>query len=673
MKKKLNNHKYYNYVAFRTAVIYIVLSALWILFSDKLLLTNPETAVYISTVKGWFYTVVVGIFIYFTLAREINLIQKAEKETEELQLLLKSSLDSQKDTILLSIDKNYNYLYFNKALLGVAKYAYGQDIKLGDNSLDIMPPEDRAAAKESYDRSLNGESFTTIHIYGDKNKAYYESFFNPIINDRGEIIGVTVLAKNVTERIKMEENNKWLASFPLLNPWPVIEIDKETGLVFVNNAAKKLLPDLESKNLNHPFLKDINTYFLKLNIKDKTETNREIKINDNYYFQALTLINPQQLRIYAIDVTDLKKAEGLIVSEKEKYKSLFSNMINGFAYHKIITDKNNKPIDYKFLEVNPAFEKLTGLKSSDIINKNVTNVIPGTEDDPADWIGKYGQIALTGQGASFESHSTAINKWFNISVYSPKKGYFATVFEDITDRKENEKRLLELDKLKDNFLSVTTHELKTPLTPIKSQSQLLLNGDYGPLNPEQRHAVAMIVHNEENLNRLTNDLMDISKIKSNKLKLILEKVKLNDIINNIIKDNSNLTKEKNITLSFEPLLNNLEIIADKLRITQIVSNLLNNAIKFTPDGGQIYINTEKNDNNVIITIKDTGIGIGQENIQKLFTPFFQIQSNLDRQYRGTGLGLAITKGIIEAHGGKIWIESPGEGQGSSFIFTLPIK
>jgi PAS domain S-box-containing protein len=416
-----------------------VLSAMWILFSDKLLLTNPNTTIYISTAKGWFYTIIVGVFIYFTLTREINLIKKAESATEELQLLLKSSLDSQRDTILLSIDKNYNYLYFNKALVDVTKYAYGVDVKLGDNALEIMPLSDRAAAKQNFDKALSGESYMDIRIYGDKNKAYYESFSNPIINESGKIIGATVLARNVTDRIKAEE------------------------------------------------------------------------------------------------------------------------------------------------------------------------------------------------------------------------------------------KLKELDKLKDDFLSITTHELKTPLTPIKSQSQLLLNGDYGPLNAEQRHSILMIARNEENLNRLISDLTDISKIKSNKLKLIFEKVKPNEIINSIIKDVANLTEEKNINISFLPVANDLEIIADKLRLTQIVSNLINNAIKFTPENGHINIDAKNIDNNVIITIKDTGIGLSLENINKLFMPFFQVQSDLNRQYRGTGLGLAITKGIVEAHGGKIWAESPGEGQGSSFIFTLPIK
>lgn len=375
----------------------------------------------------------------------------------------------------------------------------------------------------------------------------------------------------------------------------------------------------------------------------------------------------------ARELNNLNNAKQIIIKEKEKYQSLFSNMINGFAYHQIITDNNNIPINYKFLEINSAFEEMTGLKRQEIIGKNVTDVISGVKYESANWIGKYGKVALSGKGSFFEDYSVSLKKWFNISAYSPQPGYFVTIFEDITERKLIEKKLLELDKLKDNFLSITTHELRTPLTPIKSQVQLLLEGDYGKLNSEQERAIKMISRNEENLNRLTSDLMDISKIKSNKFTLILEKIELNEIINNIIKDLKSLAKEKNIIISFLPLIGIPKINADKLRIVQIMNNLISNALKFTPENGQINIELKNSDNNIVISIKDTGIGLATENLSKIFTPFSQVQNDLNRKYRGTGLGLSITKGIVEAHGGKIWAESPGEGQGSSFIFNLPIN
>jgi len=159
--------------------------------------------------------------------------------------------------------------------------------------------------------------------------------------------------------------------------------------------------------------------------------------------------------------------------EKDKeYKLLFDNIINIFSYHKIITDDKGKPIDYEFIDVNPAFEELIGLPKKDIVGKRVTQVLPGTEKDPADWIGKYGNVALTGKPIKFENYSENLKKWFSISAYSPKKGYFVTLFEDITDIKNTkdliQKKLDEAEKL--NQLMVN-RELK--MIELKKQVEAL--------------------------------------------------------------------------------------------------------------------------------------------------------------------------------------------------------
>jgi PAS domain S-box-containing protein len=130
------------------------------------------------------------------------------------------------------------------------------------------------------------------------------------------------------------------------------------------------------------------------------------------------------------------------INKDKEYKLLFSNMTSGFAYHKIITDDSGKPIDYEFIDVNTAFEQIVGLKKDTIVGKKVTAILPGTEKDPADWIGKYGKIALDGGETKFENYSQKLNKWFFVSVYSPAKGFFVTLFEDITSRKETEDNLM---------------------------------------------------------------------------------------------------------------------------------------------------------------------------------------------------------------------------------------
>ena len=131
---------------------------------------------------------------------------------------------------------------------------------------------------------------------------------------------------------------------------------------------------------------------------------------------------------------------------EEKYRSLFENMTAGFAYHEVIVDENNKPIDYKYIEANPAFEKLTGIGIDELIGKTVTEVLPGTETDPADWIGNFGNVGLTGIPLTVEDYSEQLDRWYYVSGYSPKKGYFAVTFTDITDRKKAEEKLKESEE-----------------------------------------------------------------------------------------------------------------------------------------------------------------------------------------------------------------------------------
>ncbi len=147
--------------------------------------------------------------------------------------------------------------------------------------------------------------------------------------------------------------------------------------------------------------------------------------------------------IATVNLTDQKLAEGALTASEAKYRSLFENMIDGLAYHRIVTDESGKPVDYVFLEVNEAFEKQTGLKRADVIGKSAREALPGIENDPADWIGIYGKVALTGQEARFHHYAVPLRRWYSVSAYSPLKGYFVTIFEDVTESKNAEEALRE--------------------------------------------------------------------------------------------------------------------------------------------------------------------------------------------------------------------------------------
>jgi PAS domain S-box-containing protein len=172
-----------------------------------------------------------------------------------------------------------------------------------------------------------------------------------------------------------------------------------------------------------------------------------------------------------VDITENKQAEEALQESEERYRQLFEKMLNGFAYHKIVVDENEKPIDYIFLEANSKFEELTGLNHKDIIGKKVTEVIPGIEDDPAQWVEIYGKVAMDGKELRFEQYAEPLGKWYSVSAYCPKKGYFATVFEDITERKRTEKKLQDYQ----NHLEELVDERTSELAKAHEQSQKYLD------------------------------------------------------------------------------------------------------------------------------------------------------------------------------------------------------
>lgn len=244
--------------------------------------------------------------------------------------------------------------------------------------------------------------------------------------------------------------------------------------------------------------------------------------------------------------------------------------------------------------------------------------------------------------------------------------------EATIELQKEEVKLKEFDKLKDDFLSVTTHELKTPLVPIKSQAQLLLAGDYGALNKEQKEAVDMIYRNEEALSILADEVLDISRLQSGKLQLVLESAAIGGLVTEVVGDMKSFATQKQITFSLAPIPEMPNVTVDGSRIKQVLRNLLDNAIKFTPEQGTVSIEVGKTGNEIVVQVRDSGIGIKGDDIPKLFVPFFRAESDVTRKYRGTGLGLAVSKGIIESHGGTIRAESDGQSKGSTFTFTLPL-
>lgn len=234
-------------------------------------------------------------------------------------------------------------------------------------------------------------------------------------------------------------------------------------------------------------------------------------------------------------------------------------------------------------------------------------------------------------------------------------------------------KLRELSEMKEEFLALTTHDLRSPLTVISGVISFFTSGRLGDLSPEQKNMVAMMERNAQSLIELVNDLLDASKLESGTMRLDLASINLRTLVDELCETMEPLAREKGIALEVRLPPGVPPVRADRTKFRRILVNLLSNAVKFTGKGGTVEVRAalvEEEENRVRISISDTGVGIAPEDVERLFDKYEQARSRATRGEKGTGLGLYITKQLVELHGGEIEVKSE-MGKGSTFSFTLP--
>lgn len=327
-----------------------------------------------------------------------------------------------------------------------------------------------------------------------------------------------------------------------------------------------------------------------------------------------------------------------------------------------------------------AIDDLDTVHTSD----QILNMIKGMESDKK-------QIFET-------QHKTKQGKTIPVEISSSLVSYkgqdvILSVARDIKGRKEAEEKLRETNqrledavskangmavqaeyanKTKSQFLANMSHELRTPLNSIIGFSDILLNEIKGELNDSQKKYASNISKGGRHLLDLINNILDLSKIEAGKMELACEDLNLDSVFSEVESVISLQARKKSIGLEIENQ-DDINLNADKNKIKQVIFNLLSNAIKFTDENGKVSISARKLGRDLVeIAVKDTGIGIPEDKLDKIFDPFMQADASTSRQYGGTGLGLPLVKKYVEMHGGKIWVESE-VGKGSTFTFTIPLK
>jgi PAS domain S-box-containing protein len=373
------------------------------------------------------------------------------------------------------------------------------------------------------------------------------------------------------------------------------------------------------------------------------------------------------------DITDRKKTEEALKESEAKYRALFTQMSEGFALHELIYDENHVAVDYKIIEINTGYEKQLGIDASQAIGKMATTLYGVS---PAPYIDLYSCVAETGEPQFFETYFPPLDKHFVISVFSPYKGYFATVFSDITSRKqsedylrESEARLRELNATKDKFFSIIAHDLRSPFNSILGLSTMMVEqareNDFEGMS---EYAEIIRTSSQHAMNLLMN-LLEWSRSQTGRIEFSPEYIDVFNQINEVSQLLVESANQKSIAI-LKQIPRNTLVFADKAMLGIILRNLISNAIKFSHPGGEITISAEKKDLELLIEVEDHGVGIKHQGLEKLFR-IDQTYSTLGTQNEmGTGLGLILCKEFVEKHGGRIWVESE-PGKGSKFSFAIP--
>ena len=352
---------------------------------------------------------------------------------------------------------------------------------------------------------------------------------------------------------------------------------------------------------------------------------------------------------------------------KQSYVTVIDSMDEGLAVIQIIVDDAGVPVDYRFLEVNPAFERQTGLV--DPVGKTARQLVPDLEQR---WFDIYGKVGLTGESIRFMEGSEPMNRWFDvyaIRVGPAEEKKVALMFRDVSERTRTEQALREADRRKDEFLAMLAHELRNPLAPISAAANLLQLASTDPARVRQ--ASAVIGRQVRHISGLIDDLLDVSRVTRGMIPLVKVRTDVKRVVADAIEQVRPLIESRGHRLTVETQAASALVLGDAKRLVQVVANLLNNAAKYTPHGGNIALSLEVDGDKVKLSVLDDGIGMTAKVLEHAFELFAQAERETDRAQGGLGIGLALVKSLVELHGGEVVAGSDGLGLGSRFTICLP--
>lgn len=630
-------------------------------------------------------------------ALDITSIKQAQVKLQESQYFTQRIVDISPDIVYIYDLQEQRNIFVNNAISSILGYSAEEIQNIGAEFFSsVIHPDDLTKiveAQKQFDDAQDGDVFEIEYRMRHANGEWMWLYSRDSVFARdvdGKVRQTVGNAQDITKRKLAEQKIKVSEAQQkaILEHLPVgviISEGSEQRMLYKNPQFDRLFgyslldiptiekwlplayPDPEyregliiewTRRLNEAIAQQQDIEPMKLNVTAKDGSVKYVRVHTKV-IEDLTFTT-------FVDLTSHNKTT-IALQESEKH---LQTIVNQSSDGIIILSQQGK-----IVFANPAAEKIFNLHIGEL--KDVELGIPITIDHPfeMDFLTKSGKIKIA------EVLVTQI-EWDNQMSY-------LTSIRDITDRKQVEEQLLlanteltRATRLKDEFLANMSHELRTPLNAILGMAESLQEGILGEINARQTKAIATIESSGYHLLELINDILDLAKIEAGKLELHIQNHSVQSICNDSLTFVKQIALKKNVKLITQIPSTPLSICVDELRIRQALINLLTNAVKFTPEEGSVTlaVNTihpienqdEQPQDFIDFSVIDTGIGIDQKDIGKLFQTFVQIDSDLNRKYTGTGLGLALVKRIAELHHGKVMLESK-VNEGSKFTIRLPYE
>lgn len=604
--------------------------------------------------------------------------KKIEGKIRAFSNILEDSLNE----VYLFDAKTLKFLFVNAAVLNNLKYTLEEILQL--TPVDIKPEYTYDSFLKAINPLLTGEKevliFETVHQRKDGTVYNVEIHLQPTEFEEKKALAAIVL--DITERkraeIKLRESEERFRNLYEDATIGLYRTTPDGKILMANKTLIKMLgystfEELSAINLEKGEFQSSSQRkeFLDRIEKEgevfKLETTWTIRNGDAIIVQenAKAIRGSDGAILYfdgiVEDITERRKTNEALKQSEDRFRTLFENMTEGVALHELIYDGNGNPVDYKILSINPSFVKHTGISEEQIVGQ-LASVAYKTDALP--YLEEYSNVVKSGIPYAFETYFAPMGKHFRISVFSPKQGQFATVFEDITTVKKREEDLKQRNDEMARFTYTVSHDLKSPLVTIKTFLGYLEEDIKKNDEANRKKDTEFIQNAAQKMSSLLDELLNLSRIGRKTIQFT--EISFNTIVQEALQlvAGQLLNRNVNVEVTGESVL----LYCERQRIVEVFQNLIDNSIKFMGDQPNplIQINVNKLNGEFVFSVKDNGIGIDP----KYHSRIFNIFEKLNPQTAGTGIGLSAVSRIIEYHRGKIWVESEGIGKGTAVKFAI---